>query len=67
MEQIPTVWRNGQAADLRTLICSSDPLQHVQLGDVPQLINDRGQIVMMAIDSNVAPWSGFYLLTPKRN
>jgi probable HAF family extracellular repeat protein len=69
LEDIPTVWRNRRAADLRTLICSSDPLQpYVQLDTrVPwSLINDKGQIVLRATDLRIVPWRGFYLLTPQR-
>jgi uncharacterized membrane protein len=71
VEQIPTVWRNGQAADLNTLICSGDPLQPyvrlgtTHLGDGPLLINDRGEILATGFDSR-APWGSYFLLTPKR-
>jgi probable HAF family extracellular repeat protein len=67
-EAFPTVWRDGQAADLSTLICSGDPLQpYVDLDPrLPLLINNRGQIVTSGIDLRIAPWHGVYLLTPKR-
>lgn len=71
VEEIPTVWRNGQAADLNTLICSGDPLQpYVRLGPTQQsagalLINNRGQILATGYDSR-SPWGSYFLLTPKR-
>lgn len=71
LEDIPTVWRNGQAADLNTLICSGDPLQpYVRLesthfGAGPVLINNRGEILVTGYDSR-APWGSYFLLTPKR-
>ena len=70
LEDIPTVWRNGQAADLNTLICSGDPLQpyvhlgHTHLGPGPLLINNRGEILATGYDSR-APWGSYFLLTPK--
>ena len=69
LEEIPTVWRNGQAADLNTLICTGDPLQpYVQLDTrvAWSLINNKGQIVLRATDLRIVPWRGFYLLTPRR-
>jgi probable HAF family extracellular repeat protein len=71
VEEIPTVWRNGQAADLNTLICSGDPLQpYVRLAPTQQgaaalLINNRGQILATGYDSR-SPWGSYFLLTPKR-
>jgi len=71
LEDIPTVWRDGQAADLNTLICSGDPLQpyvrlkSTHLGAGPVLINDRGEILVTGYDSRT-PWGSYFLLTPKR-
>jgi hypothetical protein len=60
-----TVWRDGQVADLNTLICSGDPLRaDVSLRNALR-INDRGQIVAEGEDIPASSL-GFYLLTPKR-
>jgi uncharacterized membrane protein len=61
---IATVWINSEAIDLNTLISPRDPLQPYLRFQVAARVNDRGQIIGIAVDSRDGSRSP-YLLTPK--
>jgi uncharacterized membrane protein len=63
---VATVWSNGEAIDLNTLISPRDPLQPYLHFEIAVRVNNRGQILARAADSRV-PGGGrnSYLLTPE--
>lgn len=56
-----TLWQDGQAVDLNTLIDASDPLKGTVQLEVAESINDRGQIAVAGFS---AGQPRAYLLTP---
>ena len=63
---VATVWSNGEAIDLNTLISLQDPLQPFLHFLTAVRVNNRGQMIAFAADSRLPPFqnSNVYLLTP---
>jgi hypothetical protein len=66
-EEKATLWRRGIAHDLNTLIATDDPLKPYVTLYAAYLINDRGWIVALGLDSRrdgIGGGSSPYLLKP---
>jgi probable HAF family extracellular repeat protein len=63
--QVATVWDNGQVFDLNTLIDLEDPLRAFVTLHTGRLINDRGEIVAVGLDSRVG-YLRYFFLEPVR-
>jgi len=59
-----TLWINGQALDLSSLVAKADPLQPYVTFEQTYYINNRGQIVAAGRDSREPNVGKPYLLTP---
>ena len=63
---IATLWRDGLAIDVNTLVATADPLRtHVRL-TACAIMNDRGHIVALGTDDRSPATTFYYLLTPVR-
>jgi hypothetical protein len=67
-ESVATLWRDGIALDVNSLIRETDPLKSFVKFTVGIAINDAGQIIAFGVDSRIAPgrflFAPPYLLTP---